>query len=222
MKSIPACLVILVLCSAGCAAQRQSAGELNAVLAWFVTPDHAEGWPPATTDRQRLAREPIVVIAWSPAPSPDAATRAVREGWIAAIKEKLDRSGLAARTEGSAPDTFEGGVTAPRLQSLAEERRADVVVLFGIETATRRYQTAAPTPGIVSSVVEVVAQARAVGVTPSGVPLFADTQKGFAASDVQKRTVEELETTSKRVAVDALADAIVRRLKHVSADPGSP
>lgn len=228
-------LLVGLLC-VGCATTRQSVADVNAGLAWFLSPEHAEGWPVATKTGARLERAPTVVIAWHPAPSREAepsapATRAVREGWIAAIKEKLDRSGQVTRVEGSAPDAFAGGVTITGLQQLAADRGADLVVLFGLETATRQYHAfepqhhlevgagAARGPVDVANVVEVVALARTVGVTPSGVPLFADSQKGFASGDTHTRTVEELEEISRRVAVDALAGAIVQRLRQIS--PGN-
>jgi hypothetical protein len=223
-KSTSFGLFVLAFCVAGCSASRQSATELNTGLAWFVSPERVQDWPLATEAPSRMERPPAVVIAWSPVLSQGAATRAVRAAWIVTIKDKLERSGRVARADASAPDTFEGGVTAARLQALAVERGADVVILFGIETATRRYHAFDPRPGMVSdvaSVVEVVALAKAVGVSPAGVPLFADTQKGFATADIQKRTVEELEATSQRVAVDLLSDAIIRRVRQISGQSGA-
>ena len=225
-------LLLVLFACVGCATTRQSAEELNAGLAWFVPPAQAGGWPSATDTRTRLERTPLVVIAWSPASSPEGeasfpATRAMRESWIAAIKENLARSGRVSRVEGSSPDAFDGGVTVAAIQTLAAERHADLVLLFGLETTKRRYHAFEPLAGAggpadVVSVVEVVALARTVGLTPSGVPLFADTQKGFASGDIRTRTVEELEATSKRVAVDALADAIIHRLREIAPEGGSP
>jgi hypothetical protein len=225
-------LLFVVLSCVGCATTRQSVADLNTGLAWFVPPEQAEGWPFATESEPRLERAPTVVVAWSPAPRRDGeptalATRAVRERWIAAIKEKLDRSGRVTRVEGSPPDTFDGGVTVTGLQTLAADRGADVIVLFGLETDKRQYHAFEPLAGAtgrpadVANVVEVVALARTVGVTPSGVPLFADTQKGFASAESHARTAEELEAISNRVAVDALADAIVLRLTQISPGKGS-
>lgn len=218
-------LLLVILSCVACSSSRQSVTDLNDGLAWFVPPDRAEGWPVATQAGARLERSPTVVIAWSSTATRDAAvtvdaTRMAREHWIAAIKEKLERSG--ARALPSPPDTFEEGVTLAGLRQLATDRGADVIVLFGLETAKRQYHAFEPMAGArggtadVANVVEVVTLAKAVGVSSTGVPLFADTQKGFASAESHVRTVEELEETSHRVAVDAVAEAVVRRLNDIS------
>lgn len=229
-------LLLVLLSIVGCTAARQSTADVNAGLGWFVSPEHTAGWPRATDDRARLERLPLVVIAWGPVVSPETETsspmtRAAKESWITAIAENLVRSGRVTRAEGSPPDTFEDGVTVAAVQALAAERQADLVVVFGLETTKRRYHafgspteaagSANPSRTAVTSVVEVVALGRMVGVFPSGVPLFSDTQKGFATGDIRMRTVEELEATSRRVAVDALGDAMIHRLSQVAPERGS-
>lgn len=217
-------LVVLLAC-VGCATTRQSAAELNAGLAWVVPAERSQGWPLATEDAVRLERVPAVVIAWVPSPAgqgeaPYRATRAARESWIAAIEDKLDRSGLVTRAEGSPPDTFDDGVTVTALQTLGTDRQADVIVLFGLDAAERRYHVSWPTrPVYVVDVIEVQTTARAVGVTPAGRPVFTETQTGF--DEGPTRFEDEVEQASGRAALNALADAIVRRLSQISPGKGS-
>ncbi len=220
-------LWLVVLACVGCATTRQSAGELNAGLVWFVPPVQAGGWPSATDTRTRLERAPLVVIAWSPASSPEGeasspATRAVRERWIAAIKEKIDRSGHVAGVEGSPPGTFDGGVSLTGVQKLAADQHADMIVLFSLDFSERRYHVSWPGgfAVYVVDVIEVLATARAVGLAPTGRPVFAETQTGFDENTTEFES--EVEETAGRVAVNALADAIVRRIHEVSSGRGSP
>ncbi|MFZ5862218.1 MAG: hypothetical protein ACOYXR_05185 [Nitrospirota bacterium] len=217
-------LGVLFAC-AGCATPRQSADEVNSGLLWFVPLDDAAGWALADPGAMRLERSPTVVLAWGPSASdgPRVPTliRSDREQWIAAIKSKLEGSGWVTRVEGSAPETFEGGVTVNGLRTLASARDADLIVLFGRDVSERRYHVSWPTrPVYVVDVIEIRTTARAVGVTSAGRPVFAEAQTGFE----EGRTLFESEVreASSRSAVNALADAIVRRLKQIAPQQGAP
>jgi hypothetical protein len=72
----------------------------------------------------------------------------------------------------------------------------------------------------VESHVEIVTLAHAVGFTAAGVPIFTDTERGFASGLPERRSFEELAATSHRVAVDALADGVVARLRLIAPEAG--
>ncbi len=216
----------VLLGCAGCATARQSTAELSAGLAWFPPAEGSPPWPPAIEGDVRLERAPIVVVAWAPVPAPEGqtplgvSTRRDREAWIAAIESKLDRSGWVARAEPSPPDTFEGGVTVADLRTLGADRQADVIVLFGMTVAERRYHVSWPTlPVYVVDVIEVRTIGRAVGVTPAGRPLFTETQTGFDERPTQFEA--EVREASRRAAVSALADAVVRRFQEIGPKGGA-
>lgn len=214
-----------VALGSGCATTRQSAADLDAALAWFV-PESNRTWPGAAEETMAFERPPAVAVAWVPQEN-DAtrprATKSAREGWIAAIQEKLARSNRVASAVGTPPDLFDDGVTIEGLQALARDRKVDVVVLFGFEVTRRRYHAFEPvSSGLggqasVDNVLEVVTIGRAVGVTATGRPIFADMQNGFASADPRARSLEELEAISERVAADSLAEAIVVRLDRLGA-----
>jgi hypothetical protein len=160
------------------------------------------------------------------------ATKANREGWIAAIRQKIEHSGVATGVMGASPDHFDDGVTPAGVQRLAENSAADVVVLFTFEVLKRRYhafETVARNSVAEKSYsiggqtalenqMEVMTLAHGVGLTASAVPVLSATQEGFASGTPERRSVEELEAISKRTAVDGLADAMVQRLRLVAPD----
>jgi hypothetical protein len=174
----------------------------------------------ATENGIRLEQAPVVVIAWVPSPvreaeAPHVATRSDREAWITAITAKLGRSGRVARAEGVPPATFEEGVALTGLQTLATDRRADLIVLFGLDVAQRRYHVLVPTePTSVADVIEVRTTARAIGMTPTGRPVFAETQVGFNEGNTLQYA--QVEDDSERAAVDAMAAAIIRRIDQMT------
>jgi hypothetical protein len=231
-------VLALVLWGAGCSLTKQSANDLNAGLVLVVPPQAAQEWPRATQGTTRLAGAPRVIVAWVRSEPHEGtevahATKANREGWIAAMRQKIEQSGLATSVMGAAPDQFDDGVTLIGVQRLAENHAADVVVLFTFDVRKRRYhafETVAITSGAQKSSVsiggqtnlenqmEVMTLAHGVGLTASAVPLLSATQEGFASGTPDRRTVEELEAISKRAAVDLLADAVVERLRLVAPD----
>lgn len=224
-------VLVLMFWGAGCSAPRQSAGELNAGLLSVVPSNTIQDWPLAAGEPVRLERSPQVVVAWSHRPTGDGdarprPTKTAREGWIAAITHKLQRSGRVASASGTAPDLFDDGVTVEGVRRLAEDRRADVVVVFAFDVKTRRYHAFEPlsdrpgAPADVESHVEIVTLAHAVGFTAAGVPIFTDTERGFASGLPERRSFEELAATSHRVAVDALADGVVARLRLIAPEAG--
>ncbi len=214
--------LLLALWCVGCATTGQSTGELNAALAWFVPSDQVSRWPDAT-DGEPLRRAPAVIVAWGPRPPPslDAEPvalplKAARERWIAAIQDKLARSGAVASAVGTPPDTFADGVFLDDLRALVADQPADLVVLFSLDVAQRRYHVSWPANATVyvASIIEVRTTARAVGVTPAGRPVFAETRTGFDEGTTQNYSL--VEEAAERAAVDALADAIVRRLDLIA------
>lgn len=217
--------VLALLLLSACATTRQSAADLNAALAWFVPPELGQAWPGAAEDPARLERQIAVAVAWVPKETDAArprATKSAREGWIGAIQEKVARSDRVASAVAAPPDVFDDGVTLEGLQALARDQQVDVVVLFGFEVTRRRYHAFEPVSSgfggqaSVDNVLEVVTVGRAVGVTATGRPIFADMQNGFASADPRARSVEELEAISERVAVDSLAEAILVRLERLA------
>ncbi|HET8760382.1 MAG TPA: hypothetical protein VFN94_04900 [Nitrospiria bacterium] len=212
----------LILVAAGCATTRQSAVELNAGLLLVVPSSTAQGWPRASDVAVRLERTPKVAVGWSrPVRSGDVEvrpTKAAREAWIAAVTRKLAESGRVAGAVAIAPDRFDEDLTLAAVQHVAAEQGADVVLLFSFEVTKRRYHAfgAMADHADVESQVEVVTLAHAAGFTPSGVPVVTETQKGFASGTPERRSFEELQATSQRVAVNALSDAIVARLRVIA------
>jgi hypothetical protein len=152
------------------------------------------------------------------------ATKANREGWIAAMRQKIELSGLATSVMGAAPDQFDDGVTPVGVQRLAENHAADVVVLFTFDVRKRRYHAFETVSGAsggqthLENQMEVMTLAHGVGLTASAVPLLSATQEGFASGTPERRSVDELEAISKRTAVNLLADAVVERLRLVAPD----
>lgn len=222
-------VLLLMLWGAGCSITKQSAGDLNAGLLLVAPSQAAAEWPLAKQGTTRLAAAPRVVVAWTQSEPHDGAeathaTKASREGWIAAMRQKIERSGTVASVVGTAPDHFDDGLTLAGVQRLAEDHGADIVVVFTFDVRKRRYhafETATGTSGgpmAVENQVEVMTLAHGVGLTASGVPVLIETQKGFASGTPARRSVEEIESISKRTAVDALADAVVERLRMVAPD----
>ncbi len=222
-------VLVLMLWGAGCSTvTKQSAGDLNAGLLLVVPPPAAE-WPRATQGTTRLAAAPRVIVAWAPSESQDGdvavhATKATREAWIAAMRQKIERSGMVASVVGAAPDHFDDGLTLAGVQRLATDSGADLAVVFTFDVRKRRYHAFDPASGssggqtAVENQVEVMTLAHGVALTTAGVPVLIETQKGFASGTPARRSVEELEAISKRTAVDALADAMVERLRMVAPD----
>lgn len=166
---------------------------------------------------------PSVVVAWAPVPArsddrPIRPPKATRELWIEAIRAKFERSGAAASA--AAPDTFDDGLTAEGLQALARGRNAQLVVVFGVELTRRRYNTGNPQAvAPVDNTVEVLARAQAVGLTPEGRPLFSDSKNGFDSEINGRRSVDEIEDVSIRVALDGVATAAAWRLRSAVGKP---
>ncbi|MFZ5876496.1 MAG: hypothetical protein ACOYXU_08815 [Nitrospirota bacterium] len=220
-------ILLLALWGAGCSLTKQSAGDLNAGLRLVVPPQTSADWPMAKQGTTRLAASPRVIVAWAPSEPREGAvaayaTKANREAWVAAMRQKIEHSGVVTSAMGAAPDHFDDGVTVVGVQRLAENYAADVVVLFTVEVRKRRYhtfETVSGSPGGQTSVenqMEVTALAYGVGLTASGVPVLSATQKGFASGTPARRSIEELEAISKRTALDSLADAVVERLRLVA------
>ncbi len=210
--------LVLALMCVGCATTGQSAVDLNAALGWFVPPDQASRWPNAA-EGEPLRRPPAVIVAWGPYPPPSKNAEATplppkvdRERWVAAIQGKLARSGVVASAVGTPPNTFDDGVMLEGLQAMIVDRPTDLVVLFSLEVAERRYHVSSPAGAsvFVASVIEVSTTARAVGVTPAGRPVFAETRTGFDEGTTHNSS--QVKEAAERAAVDALADAVVRRL----------
>jgi hypothetical protein len=210
--------LVLALTCVGCATTGQTAEDLNAALGWFVPPDQVSRWPHAA-EGEPLRRPPAVIVAWGPYPPPSTNADATplppkvdRERWVAAIQGKLARSGVVASAAGTPPNTFDGGVMLEGLQAMVRDRPTDLVVLFSLEVAERRYHVSAPSGAtvFVASVIEVSATARAIGLTPAGRPVFAETRTGFDEGSTHRYS--EVKEAAERAAVDALADAVVRRL----------
>lgn len=214
----------LMVVAAGCATTRQSAVELNAGLLLVVPSSTAHEWPRASDVAVRLERAPKIAVAWSrPVRSGDVEvrpTKAAREAWIAAITRKFVESGRVAGAVAIAPDRFDEDMTPAAVRRVAAEQGADVVLLFSFEVTKRRYHAfgAMTDHADVESQLEVVTLAHAAGFAPSGVPVLTETQKGFASGTPERRSFEEIQATSQRVAVDALADAIVARLRLIAPD----
>jgi hypothetical protein len=218
-------VLVLMFWGAGCSITKQSVGDLNAGLLLVVPPQASADWPLATQGTTRLAVAPRVIVAWARSEPHDGAeaahvTKASREGWIAAMREKIERSGMVASVAGAAPDHFDDGLTLAGVQKMAADHGADMVVVFTFDVRKRRYHAFGTVTdrSDVESQVEVMTLAHAVGVAASGAPVFTETQKGFASGTPQRRSVEELEAISKRTAVDALSDAVVERLRMVAPD----
>jgi hypothetical protein len=207
---------------------------VHAGLAWFTPSEAAQQWPRAPEQAVRLGGPPLVVVAWVPAPAagdepPRVITKAARAAWVGAIRGKLERSGLTRGVVASPPETLEDGVTLERVRALADAQKADLVVLFGLDFKGRRYHTSAPSAtessrprNQVDTIVEVLSVSRTVGLDASGRPLFADKQQGFDSEATLVRSVDELEKTASRVAVDAIADAMIRRLSLLVPERRSP
>lgn len=213
--------VLVVLWCVGCAATGQSAGDLKTALAWFVAPNQRAHWPDVFPG-ESFRSAPAVVIAWGPriAPAGEAEAaplppKAVRERWIAAIQDKLARSGEVSRAVGTPPDMFDDGVALDGLRTLAGEPPADLIVMFSLDASQRRYHVSFPgnSTVYVASVIEARTTARAVGVTPAGRAVFAETRTGFDEGTTHNHS--QVEEAAERAAVDALADAIVRRLDRM-------
>jgi hypothetical protein len=222
-------VLVLILLGAGCSVTKQSAGDLNAGLQLVAPPRAVAEWPLAKQGTTRLAAAPRVVVAWTrfdphDGEEPAHATKATREGWIAAMRQKIEHSGMVASVAGAAPDHFADGLTLAGVQRLAADHGADVVVVFTFDVRKRRYHAfetmtgSSGGPMAVENQVEVMTLAHGVGLIASGVPVLSETQNGFASGTPARRSVEELETISKRTAVDALADAVVERLRMVVPD----
>jgi hypothetical protein len=97
---------------------------------------------------------------------------------------------------------------------LATDSGADLVVVFTFDVRTRRYHNTQW--GAVWTEVEVLTLAHGVGLTAEGVPVLSETREGFDLGTPERHSVEELEAAAARAAVDALADAIVERLRLVA------
>lgn len=213
--------LVLLFGGAGCSMTKQSANDVNAGLLLVVPPRAMAEWPLAKQGTTRLAANPRVLVAWAQSEPYDGAeavhaTKATREGWITALRNKIERAGTVATVVGAAPDRFDDGVTLAGVQQLAADYGADVVVLFTFDVRKRRYH--ASEWGNVWSELEVVTLAHAVGITASGVPILSKTQKGFASGS-PIRGADELEALSTRSALDALADSVVQRFRMVVPEP---
>lgn len=234
--------VLVLTLGAGCAAGRQGPGDLNAALHWFAPTATAQGWPQASEGDPGVSGAPAVVIAWvrpaSPEPEARGVVKAVRTAWTDAIQRKINRSGATVGSAVAGADRFDDGVSLEDVRALAQEHGANVVILFGVQVNKRRYHSAGhvPTshdrgdrpstaagaaPPIATVITEVLVTARSVGLTGSGRPLFAETATGFDSEASHLRTVDELEETAGRVAVDALGSSIADRLRKVRTRAGA-
>ncbi|MEO5657212.1 MAG: hypothetical protein ABIO65_03480 [Nitrospiria bacterium] len=215
--------LILGLCCLSCTGPRQTAKELDAALFWFLSPGQAAGWQPAAESVPRLGVKPVVVVAWVPVPAGSENStirppKATRDLWIETVRAKLERRGAAAFA--SAPDTFDDGLTADGVQALARGRNAQLVVIFGVKLTHRRYNTANPQAiAPVDNTVEVLARAQAVGLTPEGRPVFSDAKIGFDSEANGRRSVDEIEDVSIRVALEGVATAAAWRLRSAVGKP---
>ncbi|MBI3607401.1 MAG: hypothetical protein HY207_05485 [Nitrospirae bacterium] len=214
----------------GCAAHRQTVADLEAALVSFMPPEQGAEWLGSLrtgTPAARPAAPPTaIVVVWVPARpaegvEPRRVSKAVRERWMAAIREKLEREGLAARVDVMPPDVFDDGVSLSGVRTVATRHEAELVVLFTVEITRRRYDafahgtTATGGASSVKNIVEVVSMARAIGVTPAGQPLFSGSKRGFDSEAGHMRSVDEVEEVSNRVAIEELGDMIVLHIDQV-------
>lgn len=211
--------IVVGLCCVGCTAPKQTAGELQAGLFWFVPAGQAEGWRTSPADPGSLLPFAPVIVAWTPVPSHDGEPvvrppKATRESWIEVIRTKLQQSGAAATA--APPDTFDDGPTLEGIRTLAASRQARVVVLFGVELNRRRFNTSEPyAASPLKNTLEILATARSVGMTPEGRPVFTEVRVGFDSETRDLRSVDEVEDVAIRVALEGMADATARRLRMV-------
>lgn len=211
--------IVVGLCFVGCAAPKQTAGELQAGLFWFVPAGQVDGWHTSPADSLSVPPSAPVIVAWAPVPSHDGAPmvrppKATRESWIEVIRSRLERSGAAATS--APPDTFDDGPTPEGIRTLAASRQARVVVLFGVELNRRRFNTSEPyAASPLKNTLEILATARSVGVTEEGRPVFTEVRVGFDSETRDLRSGDEVEDVAIRVALEGMADATARRLKMV-------
>jgi hypothetical protein len=214
----------------GCAAHQQTAAELEGELVSLMPAEQGAEWIRSLRTASPVPRSTApptgIVVAWVP-PRPvegvesQRVPTAARERWMAAIREKLERAGLAARVAVTSPDLFDDGVSLGRVGTAAKQHEADLVVLFTVDVTRRRYNTFAPgtmAPGEVSrvtNIVEVVSTARAVGVTPAGQPLFSGSKRGSDSEAGHMRSADEVEEVANRVAIEEIGDLIASQIDRV-------
>ena len=214
----------------GCAAHQQTAAELEGALVSLVPAEQGAEWisslRTASPAPRSIAPPTGIVVAWVPARPVEGVESqriptAARERWMASIREKLERAGLAARVVVTSPDLFDDGLSLDRVGTAAKQHEADLVVLFTVDITRRRYNTFSPGNIVtgrvsrVTNVVEVVSTARTIGVTPAGQPLFSGSKRGSDSEAGYMRSVDEVEEVANRVAIEEIGDLIALQIDRV-------